>query len=132
MFALKYMDMRQIKVLLLLLLLVTSCTTTKYVEVPTETIKIEYKDKYLRDSIYIKDSTVSDIINDTVFKTKYRYIYKDRILKDTVNKIDTIVKSVIVEKEKEVNKLKTWQIVLMIMGGGSIVYILYKLKEKIL
>lgn len=124
--------MRKIKVLLLLLLLITSCTTTKYVEVPKETIKIEYKDKYLRDSIYIKDSTVSDIINDTVFKTKYRYIYKDRILKDTVNKIDTIVKPVIVEKEKEVNKLKTWQIVLMIMGGGSIVYILYRLKEKIL
>lgn len=120
------------KILILLLFLIASCTTTKYIEVPVETIKTEYKDRLIYDSIYVKDSTSNSIKNDTVFNTKYKYIYKTRVEKDTINVTDTITKTITIEKEKEVNKLKNWQIVLMIIGGGSIALMLYKLKNLII
>ena len=120
------------KILILLLFLIVSCTTTKYIEVPIETIKTEYKDRLIYDSIYVKDSTSNSIKNDTVFNIKYKYIYKTRIEKDTINVADTITKTITIEKEKEVNKLKNWQIVLMIIGGGSVALMLYKLKNLII
>lgn len=118
--------------LIIILFFIVSCGTTKYIEIPVETTKTEYKDRLIYDSIYIKDSISNSIINDTVFTTKYKYIYKTKIEKDTINITDTITKTITIEKEKEVNKLKTWQIVLMIMGGGSIALMLYKIKKLIL
>lgn len=118
--------------LIIILFFIVSCTTTKYIEVPVETIKTEYKDRLIYDSIYVKDSTSNSIKNDTVFNTKYKYIYKTRVEKDTINVTDTITKTITIEKEKEVNKLKNWQIVLMIIGGGSIALMLYKLKNLII
>lgn len=117
--------------LIIILFFIVSCTTTKYIEVPVETIKTEYKDRLIYDSIYVKDSTSNSIKNDTIFNTKYKYIYKTRVEKDTINVTDTITKTITIEKEKEVNKLKNWQIVLMIIGGGSIALMLYKLKNLI-
>lgn len=118
--------------LIIILFFIVSCGTTKYIEIPVETTKTEYKDRLIYDSIYIKDSISNSIINDTIFTTKYKYIYKTKIEKDTINITDTITKTITIEKEKEINKLKTWQIVLMIMGGGSIALMLYKIKKLIL
>ena len=118
--------------LIIILFFIVSCGTTKYIEIPVETIKTEYRDKLVYDSIYIKDSISNLIRGDTVYITKYKYLYKTKIEKDTINKTDTITKTITIEKEKEVNKLKTWQIVLMIMGGGSIALMLYKIKNLIL
>lgn len=118
--------------LIIILFFIVSCGTTKYIEIPVETIKTEYRDKLVYDSIYIKDSISNLIRGDTVYITKYKYLYKTKIEKDTINKTDTITKTITIEKEKEVNKLKTWQIVLMIMGGGSIALMLYKIKKLIL
>lgn len=118
--------------LIIILFFIVSCGTTKYIEIPVETIKTEYKDRLIYDSIYIKDSISNSIINDTIFTTKYKYIYKTKIEKDTINITDTITKTITIDKEKEVNKLKTWQIMFMIMGGGSIALMLYKIKKLIL
>lgn len=120
------------KILILLLFLIASCTTTKYIEVPVETIKTEYRDRLVYDSIYVRDSTSNSISNDTMFITKYKYIYKYKSEKDTINLTDTITKTITIEKEKEVNKLRNWQVVLMIIGGGSIALTLYKLKNLII
>lgn len=120
------------KILILLLFLIASCTTTKYIEVPVETIKTEYRDRLVYDSIYVRDSTSNSISNDTMFITKYKYIYKYKSEKDTINLTDTITKTITIEKEKEVNKLRNWQVVLMIIGGGSIALMLYKLKNLII
>lgn len=117
------------KLLIILFILMVSCTSTKLIEVPVETIRTEYKNKILYDSIYVRDSISNTTKNDTVFTTYYKYIYKTKLEKDTVNLTDTITKVVTVDKVKEVNKLKMWQVVLMIIGGGSIALLLYKLKN---
>ena len=110
--------------------LLTSCATTKIKEVPIEKVKIEYRDVFKHDSIFIKDSIITQIKHDTVFNTKYKYIYKEIIVRDTINHTDTVPKIIEVKTIKEVNKLKNWQIVLMIMGGGFIVLLLYKIYKR--
>ena len=119
------------KYILFIFLFLTSCTTTKIVEVPVEKIKIEYRNKIKYDSIYVRDSIDTHIRNDTIYINKYKYLYKERIVNDTIVRVDSIPKVVKVETIKEVNKLKNWQVVLMIMGGVSIGLLLYKLKNKI-
>ena len=70
--------MKNIILYILLLLLIYSCKTTKYVEVPKEVIKTEYKTNIKYDSIYVKDSISIKAINDTIFieKTKIYNKYK--------------------------------------------------------
>lgn len=78
-----------IVVLLIVLWLFTSCKS-KTVYVPVESVKTEYKDKLVKDSVHILDSVFLYLRNDTVFFNKYRFVYKDKLTKDTVNLKDTI------------------------------------------
>ena len=110
-----------------LLYIVASCTTTKYIEVPVEYAKVEYKDRIEHDSIYFKDSIVQKKENDTIYLEKYKYLYKYKYLRDTVNVVDSIPIVTIKEVTKEVNKLHNWQAILMVLGGVFIVVIGYKL-----
>lgn len=111
--------------ILLICLLLVGCTTTQYV--PTEVTKIEYKNKEIVDSIYIRDSILIREKSDTVFLEKYRFVFKDKVLKDTIVRIDSIPVIHTVEKIVEVNKLKKWQIILMVLGGVLLGIIGYKL-----
>lgn len=90
--------------------IMTSCASTKYVEVPVESIKTEYVTQYERDSIYVHDSIDRYRSNDTVYLTKYKNIYRQINKIDTVIKTDTIPKIITIEKTevKEVNKIKWW------------------------
>ena len=78
-----------IVVLLIVLWLFTSCKS-KTVYVPVESVKTEYRDKLVKDSVHILDSVFLYLRNDTVFFNKYRFVYKDKLTKDTVNLKDTI------------------------------------------
>lgn len=78
-----------IVVLLIVLWLFTSCKS-KTVYVPIESVKTEYRDKLVKDSVHILDSVFLYSRNDTVFLNKYRFVYKDKLVKDTVNLKDTI------------------------------------------
>lgn len=109
------------------ILILLGCTTTKYVDVPVEKTSIEYRDKYIIDSIKTIDSTFVFIKGDTIWKTKYIKTYQYRNKSDTVLKIDTVPKIVTVEVPIETNKLYKWQIVLMVMGGGLLILVGYKL-----
>lgn len=111
----------------LLLILICSCTTTKYVEVPVDRVKIEYRDRVSVDTLYRNDSTIIREKGDTVFLEKYKYIYRVKELKDTVNVTDTITVEKTVEVTKEVNKLHSWQVGLMVLGGAAIALGGYKL-----
>jgi hypothetical protein len=106
--------------IVIILFLCVSCTSTKYVEVPIETIKTEYVNKleYKTDSIFVRDSIDKYIKGDTVYIEKYKttYKYKDRVLTDTVVKTDSIQVPVYIENTKEVNKLKGYQYFLMYSG----------------
>ena len=110
---------------ILLIIVFCSCTSTKYIEVPVDRVKIEYRNSVSIDTIYRNDSTIIRESGDTVFLEKYKYIYKVKELKDTVNITDTITVVNTVEVTKEVNKLYNWQIVLMTLGAFAIVILLY-------
>ena len=110
-----------------LLYIVISCTTTKYIEIPVEHTRIEYSDRIKHDSIYLRDSIVQKKENDTIYLEIYKYLYKYKYLRDTINVVDSIPVVTVKEVTKEVNKLYNWQFILMVLGGGFVVVIGYKL-----
>ena len=118
-----------LKTLFLLLFLTTiiSCTTTKIVEVPIETIKTEYIEQVKYDSIYSKDSIYIMQKGDTIYNNKVQYLYKYKYLRDTINITDTIPKIVTVKDTQHINQLYTWQKVLIVIGIGFILYWIIKL-----
>ena len=143
--------MRKLWLFLTVTLVLTSCRTVKYIDravvdsteiaVPITNTKIEYRDRFLYDSIYIHDSIFTLIKDDTV------YISKNKETNRLVNKTDTIIKTdtikVPVEITKtvtktetcvnEVNKLYWWQKILISIGGIVfvliIIYIVLKIKN---
>lgn len=119
------------KWILVFLLLLCSCKSTEYIKIPVEVekVKIEYVDKFqkdsidTRDSIYVADSIFIYVKDDTVTQVQKSYIYKDKIIykdklvTDTVYKIDSIPYIKTVEKIVKVNVIKSWQRNLMWIGG---------------
>lgn len=76
--------------------ILAGCRTAKELQNTSNVeARIEYRDKYHRDSIYIRDSVIIHEKGDTVFKDRWRTEWKDRIIHDTVNHTDTVY----IEKE---------------------------------
>lgn len=119
--------MKKLLLAILLGIILSSCAGTRYVEVPVDRIKIEYRDRMSVDTLYRNDSTIIREKGDTVFLEKYKYLYRIKEIKDTVCVTDTITVVNTVEVIKEVNRLHNWQISLMILGGVAIVFGGYKL-----
>lgn len=107
-------------ILLIFILLSLASCKTNTVYVPVETVKIEYRDHFLRDSIYLKDSIFMRTKGDTVLVDRYKYLYKDKLIRDSIFVTDSIQVPYPVEVVREVNRLKTWQIILMCLGTGVI------------
>lgn|SRR5574344_646520 len=104
--------------LMLVMSIVCSCTTTRTVErIKRDSV---YIDRLKRDSIYQRDSIYMLVKGDTVYKYEYKYLYRDKLLRDTISisKTDSIpypvevVKTVTVEK-----KLSWWQSTLLYTGA---------------
>ena len=113
---------------LLFLTIVISCkTTTKVVEIPVETIKTEYIEQIKYDSIYHKDSIYIMQKGDTIYNNKIQYLYKYKYLRDTINITDTIPTIVTVKDTQYINKLYTWQKLLIIVGIGFVLYWIVRL-----
>lgn len=119
--------MKKLLLVILLGILLNACTATRYVEVPVDRVKIEYRDRMSIDTLYKNDSIIIREKDDTVFLEKYKYIYRIKERKDTINVTDTITVVKTVEVTKEVNKLHDWQVSLMILGGAAIIFGGYKL-----
>lgn len=117
--------MKNILILILIFLFI-SCTSTKYVEVPVDRIRIEYRDRLQIDTIIKNDSTIIRERGDTTIIEKYKYLYKIKEVRDTVNLTDTITVVNRVDIIKEVNKIHNWQVILMVIGGAAIALRLYK------
>lgn len=117
-----------------LLLVIYSCRTVKYV--PVETVKVDttYINKLQRDSIYMLDSVYVKEKGDTVLIEKYKYLYRDKLVRDTLYmaKTDSIQVPYPVEKE-----LTRWQQFRMDFGGWAmcivvisiLILIVYKIKK---
>lgn len=117
-----------------MLFVICSCRTVKYV--PVETIKVDttYINKLQRDSIYMLDSVYVREKGDTVLIEKYKYLYRDKLVRDTmyISKADSIQVPYPVEKE-----LTRWQQFRMDFGGlamcivviSILILIVYKIKK---
>ena len=113
--------------LIFLVFIAVSCGTTKVIEVPVDRVRTEYIDRHSIDTVIKNDSTIIRDKGDTVFLEKYKYLYKYVNRTDTVIRTDTITKVQTVEVIKEVNRIKNWQIILMILGGGTLALGGYKI-----
>ena len=117
-----------------MLFVICSCRTVKYV--PVETIKVDttYINKLQRDSIYMLDSVYVKEKGDTVLIEKYKYLCRDKLVRDTLYmaKTDSIQVPYPVEKE-----LTRWQQFRMDFGGWAmcivvisiLILIVYKIKK---
>lgn len=111
--------MRMIKAILIILLMsaIWSCRTTEYV--PVEIVKTDttYINKVQRDSIYQLDSIYILDRGDTVLITQTKYLYRDKLIRDTVyaSKTDSVQVSYPVER-----KLTKWEQFRLDVGGWAI------------
>jgi hypothetical protein len=95
---------------LLLCCLFSSCTTTKYVQVPVVHTDTTVITKHQRDSIYVHDSTFIKEKGDTMLIERWHTQWRDRIVHDTLYKakVDSVPYPVEVIKEVPA-KLTWWQ-----------------------
>lgn len=100
--------MKKILFLAAIATILYSCKSVKYI--PVETTKIEYRDNFVRDSIFRYDSVFVREKGDTMILQKFRYLYKNRIVKDSIFINDTIRMPYPVEVIKQVKApLTSWQ-----------------------
>lgn len=113
--------MKKVIVFILLSMILTACGT-RIQYVPAESVRTEYVDKYQRDSIHVLDSIYVRERGDTVFVDKYRYIYRDQIVRDTFLIRDSIRVPYPVEVVKETNRLAWYQKVLLYLSCFILVF----------
>lgn len=100
--------MKKILIFAVIATMLLSCKSVKYI--PVVTTKIEYRDNFVRDSIFRYDSIFVKDKGDTLILEKFRYLYKNRIVKDSIFINDTIRVSYPVEVIKQVKApLTNWQ-----------------------
>ena len=112
-----------------------SCKSIKYI--PVVTTKIEYRDNFVRDSIFRYDSVFVKDKGDTLILERYKYLYKNRIVKDSIFINDTIQVPYPVEVIKQVKApLTSWQNFQIWCGRISLfvllhigIYLLWRLKQ---
>ena len=105
----------------IMLSLLAGCKSVQYV--PVETVRTDsvYVDRYLRDSIYQRDSVLINrwTAGDTVYQDKVvlKYIYRDKVKYDTVAilRSDTVRVPYPVEQE-----LTKWEQIRLDVGGWAI------------
>lgn len=90
----------------LLVCILVGCRSVRIVEVPVVHTEYIRHDSIVRDSIHQLDSVFVLVKGDTVYKEKYKYIYKDRlfILHDTLSSVDTL--TVVKEVEKRLSAVQ--------------------------
>ena len=92
--------MKKILLIAAIATLLYSCKSIKYV--PVETTKTEYRDKIFQDSVTRYDSVFMKEKGDTLILERYRYLYKNSIIRDTTIIRDTIQVPYPVEVIKQV------------------------------
>ena len=90
--------------------MIVSCRSVKYV--PVETVKTDsvYVNKVQRDSIRLQDSIFVFVKGDTVRIEKYKYLYRDRVVVDTVRLVERDSVQVPVPVEKPLTRWQQWKI----------------------
>lgn len=127
---------------ILLLCLTAILSGCKHIEyVPVEHVRTDtaYVSNISRDSIYVRDSVIVREAGDTVRITKWRYVYKDRIVRDTVfrQRVDSIPEIVAVERELtrwEKTKQEAGGVAIGVIGAAvvaGVVWLIVKMRKKL-
>ena len=120
-------------ILFIILFALFGCTKRIYIPVTNTITEIEYRDKLIRDSIYLSDSVLIERKGDTVFNTKIKYKYISKFIKDTVSIRDSVYIEKPIEVVKEVNRLTKWQRwrlnLLWVLMAGGLGYVIIKIKR---
>ena len=114
-------------VFLMLLAWLTSCTTTKYVEVERIRTDTTYITKWQKDSVWLHDSIQVTEKGDTVRIEKWHTQWRDRLRVDTIYHAthDTIPQPYPIETIKMVEKeLNWWQRLRLWIGNIGLLGIL--------
>jgi hypothetical protein len=114
-------------VFLMLLAWLTSCTTTKYVEVERIRTDTTYITKWQKDSVWLHDSIHIRERGDTVMIERWHTQWRDRLRVDTIYQAthDTIPQPYPVETVKLVEKdLNWWQLLRLWIGNIGLLVIL--------
>lgn len=105
----------------IILSLLAGCKSVQYV--PFETVRTDsvYVDRYLRDSIYQRDSVFINrwTAGDTVYQDKvvWKYVYRDKVKYDTV----AILRSDSVRVPYPIDRKHTkWEQIRLDVGGWAI------------
>ena len=109
--------------LVLVCILIGCKSTEKLQNINTET-RIEYRDKYHRDSIYIRDSVIIYVKGDTVFKDRWHTEWKEKESGDTIILTDTVYIEKEVYRDKSEPPNNNGMIIILIL----IIIIIYKFK----
>ena len=90
----------------MLVCILVGCRSIRYVEVPVVHTEYVRHDSIVRDSIRQLDSVFVLVKGDTVYKEKYKYVYKDKlfILHDTISSVDTL--TLVKEVEKRLSPIQ--------------------------
>lgn len=111
--------------------LLAGCTKTVYI--PVESVRTEYQDRYLRDSVYVHDSTYIREKGDSVLIDRWHTLYREVLKVDSFLRTDSIQVPYPVDKIVEVNKLYWFQKMLIWIGVGAIMALmLWLVRRKIL
>ncbi|NDW10140.1 hypothetical protein [Dysgonomonas sp. 520] len=117
--------------LIILFIFLFSCKSRK-IYVPVETVRLEYTDKLMVDSVYQHDSVFVFSTGDTLYVDRYKYLYRDRYVRDSIFVNDTIRVPYPEMEIKEVNKLSSLQNFQVWCGRIFLllilIYLFYKIK----
>ncbi|UKK48785.1 hypothetical protein L6475_02090 [Prevotella sp. E9-3] len=103
---------------MIIFLMLSSCTTTRYIEVPKvrEVVAHQRDTLTMRDSVYVHDSIMVSLKGDTVMVEKFNIVYRDR-WRERV-RIDSFIQHDTITVIKEVQKPpNAWQQTKMRFGS---------------
>ncbi len=123
--------MKRLMFFLLLPALIAGCRATRTVYVPKEVVRTESRDRFLRDSTFVRDSIFVAVKGDTVWRDRFRCVYRDRFLRDTVFMRDSISYPVYVDVIKEVKHIPRFFWWCFVVALASVGWGLVKLALKI-
>ena len=97
-----------------MLLLLTGCSVPKE-SVIGNSISASRVESMRVDSVFIRDSIFIKEKSDTVFYTKYRTVYKEMFLRDTVTVCDTIYSEKVVTLQGDDDSVFQWWVLLLVL-----------------
>ena len=108
----------------MLVCVLIGCKSTEPLQNINAETRIEYRDKYHRDSIYIRDSIIVQVKGDTIFKDRWHTEWKEKEIGDTIILTDTVYIEKEVFRDRNEPPNQNGLIIMLIL----IIIIIYKFK----